>query len=227
MPALSQMITWTLLQAPGWNRDGEKGLLPLFNEVYNIFKRVEQEQSIQVSGGELPTLNTTANKFQYDLPTTIWRVSKIGFAMPNIIDYSIPYLDGYGQSVNRQAPDQHFYFAGRQYLRFPFVRNFDKDFGNPARLEFTVDPGTTTGLFVYIGYKEPTVQLISENIEPELTENCHQYLMQGVLKLVEALQNGNYVEAYMYINEELMPKVNAQLNLGEQGESGHVERREF
>ena len=227
MPALSQMITWTLLQAPGWNRDGEKGLLPVFNEVYNIFKRVEQEQSVQVSGGELPLLATTAGVFSYDLPTTIWRVSKVGFKMPNIVDYNVPYLDGYGMSSNRQKPDEYFYFGARQYLRFPFIRAFDKDFSNPARLEFTTDPGTTTDLFLYMGYKEPTVQLVSETIEPELTENCHQYLMQGVLKLVEALQNGNYVEAYMYINDVLMPQVHAQQNLGEQGESGHIERREF
>ena len=227
MPALSQMITWTLLQAPGWNRDGEKGLLPLFNEVYNIFKRVEQEQSIQISNGELPSLTTTAGTYSYNLPTTIWRVSKVGFSMPYASDYNLTILEDYGMSTNRERPDQYFYFGGRKYLRFPHIRSFDKDFSNACRIEFTVDPGTTSNLFLYVGYREAPVQLTSENVEPELPERCHQFLMQGVLKLVEALQNGNYVEAYMYINNELSPAVHAQLNLGEQGESGHVQRREF
>jgi hypothetical protein len=227
MPTLSQMITWTLLQAPGWNRDGEKGLLPLYNEVYCILMRNETEQSIQVSNGELPSLNTTAGDYSYNLPTTIWRVTKMGFSMPNSSNYNLSTLEDYGMTVNRQRPDQYFYFAGRKYLRFPHIRTFDKDYSNPARVEFTVDPGTTTGLYLYVGHKEPPVQLGSETIEPALPEHLHQYLMQGVLKLVEALQNGNYVEAYMYINEELKPKVHAQMNLGEQGLSGHVERREF
>ena len=227
MPSLSQMITWTLLQAPGWERDGEKGVLPLFNDVYNILKRNESEQSVQISGGELPALTTVAGIFSYNIPTTIWRVSKVGFSMPYTSNYNLSILEDYGMSTNRQKPDQYFYFAGRQYLRFPHVRCFDKDYSNPARIEFVVDPGATTNLFLYIGHKEPPLQLVSESIEPELPENCHQYLMQGVLKLVEALQNGNYIEAYQYINEYLKVQVNAQFNLGEQGCSGHVERREF
>jgi len=227
MPALSQMITWTLLQAPGWNRDGEKGLLPIFNEVYNMLMRDEQEQTIQVSSGELPALNTQDAVYSYNLPTTIWRVSKVGFSMPYFSNYNLTVLEDYGLTTNRQKPDQYFYFGGRKYLRFPHVRTFDKNYSTPARIEFTVNPGLTTGLFLYIGYKEPTTQLISENIEPALPENCHQFLMAGVLKLVEALQNGNYIEAYSYINEVIKPNVKVQLNLGDQGESGHVERREF
>ena len=227
MPALSQMITWTLLQAPGWNRDGEKGMLPIFNEVYNLLKRTEAEQNIYVTGGELPVLNTAAGTYSYNIPTTIWRVAKMGFSMPYTSNYNLTILEDYGMSTNRQRPDQYFYFAGRKYLRFPHIRCFDKDYCNPARVEFVVDPGTTENLFLYLGYLEATTQLTSENIEPELPEHCHQYLMQGVLKLVEAFQNANYVEAYQYINEILRPKVTAQLNLGDQGESGHVERREF
>lgn len=227
MPALSQMITWTLLQAPNWNRDGEKGLLPLFNEVNNIFKRMETEQAVQVSSGELPALATEEGVYGYDLPTTIWRVTKMGFSMPYQSNYNLTILDDYGMTTNRQRPDQYFYFAGRKYLRFPHIRCFDKSYSSPARVEFLVDPGTTSDLFLYMGFAEPPAQLTSEDIEPDLPENCHQYLMQGVLKLVEALQNGNYADAYAYLNEELKPKVHAELNLGEQGGSGHVERREF
>lgn len=227
MPTLSQMISWTQLQAPGWERDGVKGLLPLFNEIYNIFMRNESEQSVQVSGGELPSISTVNGTFSYDIPTTIWRVSKVCFAMPYTSNYNLSILDDYGMSTNRQRPDQYLYFAGRQYLRFAHVRCFDKNYLNPAKIEFVVNPGTTNNLFLYIGHKEAPVQLVSESIEPQLPENCHQFLMQGVLKLVEALQNGNYVESYQYINEYLKPKVNVEFNLGEQGNSGHVERREF
>ena len=227
MPTLSQMITWTLLQAPGWDRDGEKGLLPIFNEVHNILLRNETEQSIQVSGGELPSITTVKGTFQYLIPTTIWRVTKVGFAMPYTSNYGLTVLEDYGMSTNRQRPDEYFYFAGRKYLKFPHSRCFDKNYSAPARIEFVVDPGDTTGFFLYIGHKEAATQLTSESIEPELPENCHPYLMQGVLKLVEALQNGNYTESYQYIDEVLKVKVKAQQNLGEQGESGHVERREF
>jgi hypothetical protein len=227
MPALSQMITWSLLQAPGWDRDGEKGLLPLFNEVYCILKRNEVDQAVFVEDGELPHIDTTSGTFSYNIPTNIWRVGKVLFSMPYTSNYDLSILEDYGMSTNRQRPDEYFYFAGRKYLQFKHIRCFDKDYSNPSRIEFMVDPGTTEGLFLYLGYSEPAVQLLSESIEPQLQENCHQYLMQGVLKLVEALQNGNYVEAYQYINEVLKPKVNAQMNRGEQGYSGHVERREF
>jgi len=227
MPSLSQMITWTLLQAPGWQRDGEKGLLPIFNEVYGLLLRTEQEQTVSVDAGELPSINTTDGVYSYNLPDTIWRVTKVGFAQPFSVDYALPLAGNYGIPVNRQLPDQFFYFGGRQYIRFPHIRTFDKDFSNPARIEFTVNPGTTTDTFLYMGHIEPAVQLTSESVEPQLPEHLHQYLMQGVLKMVEALQNGNYVEAYTYINEELRKKVTAQMNLGEQGGSGHVERREF
>jgi len=227
MPALSQMMTWTLLQAPGWQRDGEKGLLPIFNEAYNILKRAETEQTVQLVSGELPSLTTLDNVFTYNLPTTVWRCTKVGFIMPYTLNYNLSILEDYGMQTNRQMPDQEFYFGGKKYLRFPHIRTHDKNFNTPARIDFTVNPGATTGLFLYIAHMEPILQLTSENIEPDLPEHLHPYLMQAVLKLVEALQNGNYTEAYLFIDKEIKPKVHAEQNLGEQGLSGHIERREF
>jgi len=220
------MITWVKLQAPGWNTDGEKGILPIMNEVYNIFRRIEAEQNVMVTDGELPTLATEANKFQYLMPDNIWRVSKVGFAMP--------YYCGYVTKKQRQTPDEFFYFAGRKYLEFKHLRTFDKSLQKNARVEFTVNPGDTpvsdsepSNWFIYIGYKEAEPQLLSVNVEPDLPENLHPYLVEGTLKVIEAMNNGNYVDAYQYIHNVLKAEVNAQLNLGEQGLSGHVERREF
>ena len=222
MPALSQMITWTLLQAPGWDRDGEKGLLPLFNEVYNIFVRSEVEQTIHVSNGELPSIDTENDVYSYDIPTTIWRVTNVGLKNAIAGDSA-----NYGLSNNRQMPDQTFYFAGREYARYQQVRLFDKTKNNPARIEFMQNPGETTSTFLYIGHLEPSPQLTSETLEPDLPEEAHAYLMQGVLKLVESLQNGNYTESYQYIYDVLKPKARDTMNSGDQGYSNHVQRREF
>lgn len=230
MPTTQQNITWIQLQANGWNRDGARGILPLYNEAQNLLMQQESEQTIQVdpTTGDLPLLTTVgAPTYSYTVPLTIWRVSKILIATPVQNDYDLYILTNYGFDINLQYPIEYFYFAGRKYLRFQQVRTFDKVGTNACRIVFTVDPGAASDIFRYVAHELPT-QITSEAIQATIPDRLHQsYLNAATLELISAFQTGNHIKARQYIEHELKPQMWQHMNEGEQGSSGHIARKEF
>lgn len=223
-----QLVEWVKLQAQ-WDRNGTRGILPLLSEAQEILLTNESDQSTAVdeATGDLPCLATVANTFAYTLPSTIWRCGGICIATPILNDYGVYWLTNYGFDNNLQYPIQYFYFAGRKYLRFQQVRQFDKTPASNTKVVFTIDPGTADTLFHYIGYKLPT-PILSETIQPSIPERFHMsHLIPATLKLIEGMQTGEIIACREYIEQKLKPDFWSQQCKGEQGYSGHTARRGF
>ena len=228
MPTTSQNVTWIALQT-GWNRDGERGILPLYNEACNILLQEESEQTVKLtdSTGDIPTFDTRDTVYKYNLPADIWHVSRILIATPIDNNYDLYVLTNYGFEENLQKPIDFEYFAGRKYLRFQQCRTFDRTPSSACYVVFTVNPGATTNTFCYIGYKLPT-QITTERIQTAIPDRLHlSHLLPATILLIEAFQTGKFVEAREYIENKIKPDMWAKMNAGEQGMSGHVTRRGF
>ncbi len=223
-----QLVELVRLQAQ-WDRNGSRGILPLLSEAQEILLTNESDQTtaIDETTGDLPLLATVAGLYAYTLPSNIWRCGGICVATPLVNNYGLSWLSSYGYDNNLQYPIQDFYFAGRKYQRVQQIRTFDKTPSSAAKVVFTVDPGTSSSLFHYIGHKLPT-PLLSETIQPSIPERFHMsHLLPATLKLIEGMQTGEIVACREYIEQKLKPDFWSQQSKGEQGYSGHTTRRGF
>lgn len=229
MSTTRQLINYLKLQAEGWNRAGEKGLLEILNEAQNMLMMQGNQQSIAYrTDQDLPYIATTDGVYEYTLnqATTgltkdIWRVDGI-FVKPNFFfDYD------YSNFPNYRYPTKLYLFNGIEYLKWYEIASVDALDNDVPRLRFRVNPKTTTQSFYILAYYKPT-QLTSETIPLTLPSYLHMScLLPTALKLIEGIQNGNVEESMQIIEKRYMPMVQSKLNEGEQGVSFSTERYEF
>lgn len=238
MPSTVQLINKMEMNADGWNRTGEKGLLGILNEAQNILLRQEcAQRQVNRNDGDLPYIATTDGTYKYELSQAnldlvteeinIWRVAGV-FVRPPFSQNlrSIIALD-YGVEPDMRQPIQPMEFNGIEYFRFHQVKYKDAVYGGNPWLTFTTNPGDSTQDYYLLCYEDPT-QIISESINPEIPEQYHYtILLPTALKLLEAHQNGNWIEALGMIEEEFKPKMLSALNEGEQGEWTSIIRNEY
>jgi len=228
MPSTNQLVTWIVAQT-GWSRDGAKGIVPILNEAQNIILQNESEQMLYYDPltGELPLLNTTAGTFLYSAPANVWRVGMVLLAYPLSNPYDTYPLSNYGMQDNLQFPIQDVHIGGRKYIRFQQARTKDQNQNTPAQIQFTVDPGTQTGIFKLAAYRKP-IQITSESVQPEVPDRFHtSHLLPATVKLIEGFQTNNIAEARIWIEKEIKIGFWKEQNEGQQSRSGHVHRRGF
>lgn len=235
MPSTVELINKMEMNADGWNRVGEKGLLSILNEAQNILLRQEcAQRQIVRSDGKLPYIATTDETYQYSLSQAvtglsvdIWRVAQVMVRAPFSANLqSITSID-YGIRPENRQPIQSLEFNGIEYFRFHQVATKDALYGGDPTIYFTTNPGDSTEDFYLLCYQDP-VQMTSESINPEVPEQYHYtILLPTALKLLEAHQNGNWVEALGMIEEQFKPKMQAELNESDQGEWTSIARIEF
>lgn len=234
MPSTTELINYLKLQAEGWNRTGEKGLLEVLNQAQDMLFLQDNAQEIAYrSDGDLPYITTTSETYEYTLTQAvtglsddIWRVDNVlvKASFPNDLPYDI--VDEYGLAPLERRPVQRVEYNGIEYFRFYQIQCIDAKKGSDPLLRFTTNPGDTTTTFFLVAYKKPT-KLLSEAIQPSLPEHLHfSCLLPTALKLVEGYQNGTIIESMDFIERVYKPKVQSELNEGDQGFSGSVTRYE-
>ena len=215
MPSTTEMINYLKIQAPGWNRTGEKGLLEVLNQAQDILYKQDTHQNYAIrSDGDLPYITTTSETYQYTLnqATTglsddVWRVEKVLVKPPFSNAVLAAVRVEYGISPNLIQPIQQMTFNGVEYFVFHEVKTKDAVYNGYPTLTFTTNPGDTTTDFYLLLLLKPT-KLTAETIQSSLPEQIHwTCLVPTALKLVEAYQNGNIVEALQFIEKEYKPKV--------------------
>jgi hypothetical protein len=229
MPSTKQLVNWIKLNANGWNRIGEKGIVPLINEAQNILMQHETPQMVKRDPltGEFPSFDTVAGTYEYEMPSDVWRVSQILAALPLQLDYNLPFSTYYGMNSNVEQPMEDLVYHGKRYVRIPYVTSRDSFLNQAATVEFKVDPGTSTGVYLYLGYIRPT-QIMSESINPSLPEKFHMtHLLPATMKLIEAMQFGNWTDGVEYISNRLAKQIRDEQWNGENGFSHTMERREI
>jgi hypothetical protein len=219
-----ELINYLKLNAEGWNRDGERGLLPILNEAQNILMMQEAAGLVAYTeSGDLPVIETSQGTRRYSvnqsltgLSYDVWRVADILIKTSSSADRN---FTEYGGSVYEAytPPTQIMVFNGVEYVRFHQIAYTDAVESGYPELIFRKDPGDTTESYYLLSFKKPT-QLVSELIPLSMPSHLHMTLLFPVaMKLVEAHQNNNWIEAFNFI-EEFKKRAVHQLSNGSQGE---------
>jgi hypothetical protein len=216
----------------GWNRGGDHGVLKYLNTAHEILMAAEMQQNVifDSTTGNFPLLNTTQGVFNYSMPDDVWRVVGILISIDlwnqPLFDYDLfggVYDYGmFGSGLNRHIGTSYknsIAIGGALYAKIPFIRTWDRvNALTPARLMWTKDPLTRSGIYYRYSYKRPT-QIISESIQPDIpTPWDFDILIPATAKLIEGVQSGNYDEARQILRNELKPLLWKQMNSGDQGD---------
>ena len=216
-------------EADGWNRTGDRGILPVLDDACNLLLRTESEQTVKYDGttGEFPSFTTSSGVYEYDAASDVWRIAEVLIPYPLSTEYGIYYEQLYGQLNNLQKPFEERGYGGRKYMRIQQVQTVDQvrstatAFTN-AKILFRIDPGDYT--YYYRGYKKPA-NISSENVQLPLPEHLHPYIYEAAILLIKGYQNGTISEAMEKITDELRPIISKEQSEGEQGASSFVKVR--
>lgn len=207
----SELVDELVALHNGWNRDGDHGVLRYLNMANSLLVSVDAEQNIVYDDGELPSIDTTTGIRIYELPTTIRRVSSVVVKVDDL-----QYNNDYGKQPRTSFPNS-IIVGGVQYSRIPYVRSFDKVGVTPARVQFALDPGTTTDYFRRISYKTPT-NILSESIQHDVAEPYDtMYLLTAATMIIDAVENNTMFEAMNYIKTNIVASYAKTLGDGDQG----------
>jgi len=223
MATTGEIVSWVIKrQANGYNRTSD--VVPIVNEVHKLFMKHEQAQTVitDPSTGRLPVLNTTHGVFEYDAPVvgsqTPWCIANVCRRFYFPYDYS---SQDYGsQDVPYANTSDRIQIGGNYYYPYQFAQQLDSTVDSACRIKFTRNPGDTTNIFYLLMYRQPR-EILSDRIQLELPDRDGAHLMiffPGVMKWIEAANNGNYMEAVEYIETVLKPRMWKVMNSGQQGQ---------
>ncbi|MCP3683505.1 MAG: hypothetical protein GY861_12530 [bacterium] len=232
MATVGEIASWVIKsQANGYNRTTD--VVPIINEAHKMFMKHEQAQTtiIDPTTGRLPTLSTTLDQYEYDAPVVNnqvpWSVGKVCLRFNRPFDYNrqsyvyseLPLINTY----------EYFEMGGNHYYPYQFAQQLDALVDEPCKITFTRNPGDTTNRFYLLMYKQPK-EILSDRIQLQIPDRdgAHRmYFFPAVMKLIEAQNNGNYMEAVEYIETVLKPKVWKVMNSGQQGRRHKTRKRYF
>jgi len=214
------------VQCDGVKRDGPNGLTFFLRIVNDIFGKTGSEQYIiyDESTGRLPTFNTTRRTFRYNAPKNIWRV--MGVLVEDGTNIASSDYGLQSARVGRTRIDR-IVIGNIGYVRVPYIRSWIAQDRTPAYILFTEDPGTTTGLYRWYGYRNPT-PILSDSIQ--LCESSDQYawgyLFPAVTRMCQGFQDGDFLKAHSDVGI-LAKQYGKEINKGEQGEDSEAEDHGF
>lgn len=226
MATVGEIASWVIKsQAQGFNREND--VIPAINEVHKMVTKRELPQLVitDPATGSLPILPTRTTVLRYTAPVvgghTPWCVSGVYTRWPNTRDYgSVDYNYYEPPLVNTTDYKE---FGGNYYYQYQFVRSFDALEDVAAYVLFSRDPGESDNRFYLLMYRTPT-DIASDRIQLQIPdrEGAHRlYFFPAVMKLIEAQNHGNYMEAVAYIEDVLKPKMKEILSAGV---TGHTHR---
>lgn len=231
MATTSEIISWVIKrQAQGYNRVAD--VLPIINECHKLFYKHETSQAVITnSNGRLPFLRTIKGVYEYSAPvvnsSTPWSVAYVLLREPLSRDYNI-----YDYQFSEPPPVntvEYVEFGGNYYYPYQFVRTLDALEDQSCRIVFSRNPGNTTNKFSLLMYRRPR-EILSDRIQLQLPDRdgAHMmYFFPAVMKMIEAQNHGNYMEAVEYIESYLKPKYWKVMNSGAQGRRHKTMSRYF
>ena len=128
MASTAQMIEWVIMNADGWDRTGQRAVLPVLNQVHRILLQNETFQSMKFDSvfGDFPFIPTIAGVFEYDLPPDVWRASELLLPFPLSMDYGfLSLFADYGFINHVRQIDTKEYFH-KKYVKLPNITTIYK-----------------------------------------------------------------------------------------------------
>jgi hypothetical protein len=221
MATTEELISILEKQYVGWARDGVRGIRTYLDIAQDILCNVEGEQLMifDSSTGELPTFDTTDGVREYSLPSNVNFIDAVcveADARSTLID-NIRKQD-YGRITRtHRRPIEQFDIAGIRYILIPYIRSYQRTETSVAKVLFTEPVETSTDVYRYRGYKKATA-ITSDSIPLTVFPPYDiQLLLPATAKLMDGIQNGNYVEAYKYVGKHIAPQMHKAFNRGAQG----------
>lgn len=236
MPTTKQLIDKMVLNADGWSRTGEKSLIEMLEEAQNILYEQETYQTMAFKAdGTLPNLVTTDSTQTYNINATtlglasgtkLWRIGGILVKEPFSNELSASWQVDYAQLQSLQLPIHSLVIGGIGYFVINYVNTVDAIDTSDPIVNFSINPGATTTSYYVMAYKKATA-LTSESVQPDLPTRLHySALLPAAMKLVEAHQNGSWIETLELIGTRYSKVARDHLNKGSQGLINSITRRE-
>ncbi|MBU2249223.1 MAG: hypothetical protein KKD77_20920 [Gammaproteobacteria bacterium] len=185
-------------QAQGFDRVSD--IVPLLSQVQDILYKHEcpYTRYIDPATGRPPVLNTTAGIYQYSGPSNCWRVANICLKSE-----SIDNSDYNATTLPQQNTTERTTINGNYYYPYNFGHSEDALEGASPQVFFTRDPGTKSNYYYMICYKKPT-PITSDRVQLQIpdSDGAHRLIVfPCLMKLIEAQNNGNYVDAMQFIEQ--------------------------
>ena len=199
--------------ASGWPVEGARGLRHYLNECHRFMMSQDCQQNIVIdaSTGKPPTINTTKRTHRYNAPAACRRIFMIGVDSYDTAASAFLY-NYYNQNrnVNNLRQKQ---FSDWNYLVIP-ARTVDARPNNVrATYTFTYDPQTTTDIYHLFYYEKP-VEILSDSIQPQVQDQFHDLLIDGVLARIGKKEYGSD-DNYRYWREMIVKReYNKEMNKG-------------
>ena len=215
----------------GWNRDGERGIRHYLNITQRILCNIACDQLMifNESTGKLPTFSTTAGTFTYNLPSNVNFIDTVlvESSVRCTLNDNLSAQDyGFSSRVSQQ-PLEEVEISGINYYKIPYIRSYPATEDNPAKVMFTVEPGTSTYVYRYRGYLL-VPEIVSDTIPLSIPPpHDAMILLPATAKMIEGVQNGTYAETYRDITGEYQPKMQEAFNVGAFGINQEAEDHGF
>ena len=218
-------------QFVGWNRDGERGIRHYLNLVQRILCNAPSEQLMifDESTGKLPSFNTTEGTFVYSLPSNVNFIDTVlieSNARCTLNDNLHSQDYGFSSRIS-QLPLEEIGISGISYYKIPYIRSFPATESAVAKVVFTVDPGSSTDVYRYRGYLL-VPEIVSDTIPLSISPpHDALILLPATAKMIEGVQNGNYLDTYKDIVREYLPRMQEAFNKGAFGINQDAEDHGF
>ena len=195
--------------AAGWQSEGTRGLRWHLNECHRFMMSGDIWQHVYVdpSTGRPFALTTTdaetSGTYQYDAPNNCRKIYDI--AVDTESDFLPDVFYNYYSRQRGQWPahQYNFIFGGRKYIRTnAWTRSATG--GNNAYAVFPFNPGSTTNTYYLFYYELPT-EISSDSINPDMADQYHQILIDGVKARIGKKSYGD-VNAWEYWKENIVKK---------------------
>lgn len=180
MYTTSQMVQRILVIASDWNVSGERGVLPVINEVNHIMMAGDIDHAIRIDAatGRYPVLATTSGTFQYNCPDDCRKVADV--LIEEVDQYS-----SYDDSFDYQPVK----VWGEDFYSIRNVTSRLRSITANATVTFPADPGTTTSRY-YLKYWINPTTISSTSIQPDVPPDFHHMLIDGVVARIQPIQYG-------------------------------------
>lgn len=177
MPSTKWIIT-RVVSFTKWNRDGDRGVLPILDEIHRYMRSHDSETNIYINPatGFPPYLTTTAGTYQYSMASTVRKIGRV---------FTRQTEDGY-DDVSQY---RYLAYLGEQYYEVP-VTTRPRTRSTDAYLIFRDDPGNTTERYFYERYDEPT-SIDGESINLDVEDKYHDLVVDGCVARIREYEYGD------------------------------------
>ena len=200
---------------------GPRGLLSLFNAAHRYMQSGDCEQFIYIdpATGKPPLITTVDSTYTYSAPTDCRKIFAVCIDGINSTG-GYWYYNFYNIQKNYTTNLEKLVFRNYWYYKIP-LQTYSRNLNSVAQYKFPYNPGSTTNTIYYLFYYLLPREILSDSIDPDVPEQYHDLLMDGVLARVGKKTYGD-MNPYDAWKQEVKVKYWKEMSSGEQTKTTFV-----